>query len=184
VFLSFFLKKKFIMASNTVTNDNQDPSNVPYCKCRDENDLAIFALEKVSKTEKNMDRSFYGCSKPSSKGGCNYFCWVSDVIVDPKTGLAKRKYIPPSEESLKKRNKHEETAVQALMELNQSLEQRVKAQEDMLANFDSRLQKLEEKKEEPSCSPEDGILTQPKSQKKTGTPSTYKRGFTRPKLLD
>lgn len=86
--------------------DNQttpvDSSKVPFCKCKDETGVPCFALHRVSKTDKNKDRGFYACSLSRDKGGCGFFCWVEDIYIDEKTGLAKKKYIPLPEGYIKK----------------------------------------------------------------------------------
>jgi hypothetical protein len=149
------------MDSKMEVNDVADPSKVPCCKCKDESGMGIYSVVRVSKTEKNKDRSFFACPLGQSKG-CGFFCWVEDVIVDVKTGLAKRKYIPPVEGQAKKPK--QESSIEA------QLLERIEALEKSYAAFQERLQKLEE--QEPSFInlADNELLTPPtpKTQKTTG----------------
>jgi hypothetical protein len=141
--------------------DAIDPSKVPCCKCVDESGMGVFAVTRVSKTDKNKDRSFFTCALGQSKG-CGFFCWVEDVIVDPKTGLAKRKYIPPPEGTAKK-PKQENASYEQLIA-------RIETLEKEYALFRERLSKLEEQEVAIPSSAENELLTPPapKSQKTTG----------------
>jgi len=85
--------------------DNQssaDSTKIPFCKCKDESGIPCFTVHRVSKTDKNKDREFYSCATSRDKGGCGFFCWVEDLYIDEKTGLARKKYIPPPEGYVKK----------------------------------------------------------------------------------
>lgn len=120
-----------------------DPSKVPSCKCADEHNIPHLCVLRISKTEKNMDRPFFACSKPTSKGGCGYFCWQDDVVVDMTTGLAKRKYIPPNPDSKKKKLNPEsaslyvEESLKPLKEQIEHLQQKIYQLEQQLATLQS-----------------------------------------------
>lgn len=179
------------MASNTAVPDVTDPSKVPCCKCKDEEGVTILCVLRTSNTEKNKNRSFFTCSKGQAKG-CGFFCWAEDVIVDPKTGLAKRKYIPATGESLQKKTKLEQTALDALTQMNLTIQERLKVQEEKLEELEQRLSKVErerndlkiklEQNEEIICSSENELLTPPPA--KTQKAARGAKGFARPRMLE
>ena len=118
--------------------DNQssvDSSKVPLCKCKDEAGVPCFAVHRLSKTDKNKDRAFYACSMSRDKGGCGFFCWIEDLYIDEKTGLAKKKYIPPPEGYVKKPTPAENMV---------ALDLRVVALENLAEQFKIRIASLEE----------------------------------------
>ncbi len=102
-----------------------------------------FSVYRVSKTEKNKDRSFFACTLSKEKGGCGFFAWSDDVILDDKTGLAKKRYIPLPEGYVKKPKVSEEKASQ-LEERCHQIEERIKFLEEKYEQLrPTKLQKNE-----------------------------------------
>lgn len=129
--------------------DNQviqpDPSKVPQCRCKDENSVPCFAAHRISKTDKNKDRAFYACSVGADKGGCSFFCWVEDVYLDEKTGMARKKYIPLPDGYVKKPTAAETLIAHdlRLIHLEETIiqhQQRIAALEDKLRLHDEQQQ--------------------------------------------
>jgi hypothetical protein len=156
-----------------------DPSKVPCCRCKDEvNGIhSVFAVEKISKTEKNPGRIFYVCSIPKDKGGCNYFAWADDIIVDSKTGFAKKKYIPMEKKPKAEVASHDETNARCdefQLKIN-SLESRIERLEESFASLKNTFNPAATLDELPPA----------KTQKTTGGSTYSKRGgsSTRPKIL-
>lgn len=132
------------MEAQQHTPEQVDPSKVPCCKCKDEVGIQLYAVHKVSKTEKNKDRPFYTCSL--GKQGCGFFCWVDDVVVDERTGLAKRKYIPPPDGYVKK------PKITSSSSAVEELEKRIDLLTETVKEMKERMMKLLcETKEEDEC---------------------------------
>ncbi len=118
------------------SSNQPDPSKVPLCRCKDEQGVPCFATHRVSKTDKNKDRGFYACCVSKEKGGCGFFCWTEDLYIDEKTGMARKKYIPPPEGYVKK-----PTVAETLI----AYDLRIVQLEESFASMRKRMEMLEDK---------------------------------------
>jgi hypothetical protein len=148
-----------------------DPSKVPMCKCLDaQGQPSHYAIIKISKTEKNPGREFFSCHLSKAQGGCGYFAFADQIYTDPKTGLARRKYVANP------------TAVTAssIASDSSALQERISVLEQTVESLKLRIQKLEDDAIVIPSTPEHE-LPPAKSQKTMGTSQRGRN--TRPKIL-
>lgn len=142
-----------------------DPSKVPLCLCVDsDGQKYTYAVVKISKTEKNPGREFFSCHLSKANGGCGFFAFADEIYTDPKTGLARRKYV----------KRENSTASTEQKSLTNQLEQRLSSLEFSFEDIKQRLKILEER-----ITTEENELLASKSQKTTGAA----RGKPRAKIL-
>lgn len=142
-----------------------DGSKVPLCNCiNTEGQKERYAVVKISKTEKNPGREFWACQISKANGGCGYFAFADEIITDPKTNLARRKYV--KREKVVQADEQKTTVSQ--------LEERLANLEFCFEDLKQRLKNLEEEVVRTENEP------QSKAQKINGYNA---RGKTRPKIL-
>jgi hypothetical protein len=152
-----------------------DPAKVPMCSCVDEQGQKyVYAVVKVSKTEKNPGREFFSCHLSKANGGCGFFSFADEIYTDMKTGLARKKYI--KRETAPTANEQKGLIAQ--------LEERISVLEQLSAESKQRIQNLEEGLDtlKNTLNP---VITldelPPAKSQKTAGPST--RGKPRAKIL-